>query len=220
MEVLVGVPVFRVPGLVQSCLSSLISTPADVLVIDNAADDDVKTLLRGFGKRVKIITNTENGYCNGGWNQILEYGISHGYDVIGLGSSDVTMHPGWYDAVVKRVQEHPREVFIPSIGEPVPNPDTNNVFVHPNTGWFFSFLPLEAAKLVYPIPRGLKHWYGDNHMYEVLKHHGIGHVLLNEVRCYHQQGGITVKVAEANSVIAQDGIEWERLKNAGTYSNW
>jgi hypothetical protein len=213
MKMLVGVPVFRVSGLVRTCLQALTNSPAHVLAVDNAADEDVKAVLREFGDRIHILTNAENGYCNGGWNRIMEYGLNHDYDVIGLGSSDVALHPGWYQAVEKRITEHKKEVLIPNIGPPWSNPNTENVLIHPYIGWHFSFLPREAVQLVYPIPRQLRHWFGDNHMYKVLvQQNGWQHVLLNEVRCDHQQSAVTSRVPEAGSVVEQDKIEWGRLQ--------
>src|SRR4029077_10288489 len=111
MKVLVGVSVFAVPDLVRSCLSSLTGTPADVLVIDNGAPEDVKTAVSRYG--VQTIFNAENGYCNGGWNQIMKYGLDNGYDIIGLGSSDVELFSGWYPILESRASRFSNEVWLP-----------------------------------------------------------------------------------------------------------
>ena len=212
-KILVGIPVFRVPGLVQLCLGSLVNTPATVLVIDNAADQDVKQVLRAFGESIKVITNTQNGYCNGGWNQIMKYGLENEFDIIALGSSDVTMHRGWYEPILKRFVEHDNEILIPAPGPGVKTPNPNNVLFNPQIGWHQSFLPRKAVELVYPIPVGLRHWFGDNHMYQTLIPKGWQTVLLNDVQCHHEQSAVTIRVPEAGSVVAQDKIEWERLSN-------
>ena len=132
MKVLVGIPVFRIGGLVQLCLASLVCTPATVLAVDNAADADVKQVLKTFGSSyVKAIVNEENRYCNGGWNQIMKYGLDNGFDVVALGSSDAVLHKGWYDAVLKRMREHNNEILFPSIGRGVVCPNTENVLINP-----------------------------------------------------------------------------------------
>lgn len=211
MKVLVGTPVFRLAGTVRNHLEPLAATPADILVIDNAADQDVKQVVASFGIRFTVITNETNGYCNGAWNQILEYGLQHDYDVIGLGTSDVTLHPGWYDVVTKRMQEFPKEVLIPAEGPPVSNP--SHLAVSFNTpGWYFSFMPKEAAKLAYPIPRTVKHWYGDTYMYYRLTTNGFKIVLMDQARCYHQTSSITAVTPESYDVIGQDHIEWAKLQ--------
>ena len=211
MKILVGTPVFRLGHSVKRCLKALVDTPADVLAVDNAADRDVRHVMSEFGNRILTIVNSANGYCNGAWNQILEYGINHGYDVIGLGTSDVTLHPGWYNVVARRMQEFPNEVLIPAIGQPVPNP--NYMAVSYNTpAWYFSFMSREAAKLAYPIPRTVKHWYGDTYMYYRLTTNGFKIVLMDEARCYHEESSVTRVTPEAYDVIGQDHIEWAKLQ--------
>lgn len=215
MKILVGVPFFRISGLARRCLESLVSTPATVLVIDNAADKDVKDLVANeFGGRVQTIVNQENRYCNGGWNQILEYGIQNGYDVIGLGSSDATLHPGWYDALCELSDKYKDEIWVPSIGGPVVGPDLRSIeYVHGGLAGFFTFLPRPAAEAVYPIPHTLRHWFGDQYMYETLRSKGWKVTLLNQVRAYHAQSAITVATPEAYAVIEQDKREWLLLGN-------
>ena len=111
MRMLVGVSVFAVPDLVRSCLKSLTGTPADVLVVNNCASPDVSSVVSQFP--VSTIVNTENGYCNGGWNQTMQYGLERGYDIIGLGSSDVELFPGWYSILENRSSRFSNEVWLP-----------------------------------------------------------------------------------------------------------
>lgn len=209
MKVLVGVPVFRVPDLVRDCLKSLTDTGADVLVIDNAADQDVKQLIAGFSDKITVIVNEYNMFCNGGWNQILRYGLDNEYDVIGLGSSDAVLHNGWYESIVKRFSHYEKEVVLPSIGEPVDKPDyTKADKVREGVPGFFSFLTKEAARIVYPIPSNLRHWFGDQYMFEKLRSQGWETVILQEVKAYHQQSAITFVTPEAYDIIKQDKMEW------------
>ncbi len=207
---LVGVPLFRVPDLVRSCLSSLVGTPATVLAIDNASDSDVKEVLQEFP--VTVVSNSSNKFCNGAWNQILEHGISFGYAVIGLGSSDAALHPGWYEAITSRFEEHPKEILVPSVREPVLNPDYHKA-THPVEGvaGYFMFMTREAAQLVYPIPHTLKMWYGDEYIFSTLIKHGWKVAVLEEVGAYHQQGSITYRTPEAYEAIEQDKRAWKDL---------
>src|SRR5271156_6261404 len=97
--------VFRVDSLVEKCIVSLIASSADVLVIDNASDWQVKQVIKRHKEKITVISTEENTYCNGGWNLILEYGIKNGYDLIGLGSSDATLKTGWKEALCNRADK-------------------------------------------------------------------------------------------------------------------
>lgn len=205
MKVLVGVSVFRVPDLVGHCLNSLVGCPADVLVVDNAADQDVKQVVQSFSGRVKTIVNASNGFCNGGWNQIMKYGLENNYDVIGLGSSDATLLSGWYEVLVKRVEQFPKEICIPNTSD-----GTETVYAESCAG-FFSFLPREAVDLVYPIPQGLQHWFGDQYIFEKLRSNGWKTAVVSDLKAQHQQSAITFRTPEAYTVIEQDKLAWRNL---------
>lgn len=211
MKVLVGIPVFRIKELVQRCLDSVIGTPSDVLVVDNASDEDVKDTISKY--KVVTITNSVNGFCNGAWNQILEYGLIHEYDVIALGSSDVKLHDGWFSAITNRFENYPKEVCLPSIGDPVNNPDFHKAeYANGGVPGYFTFLNRESAQKIYPIPKNLKHWFGDQHIFETLRSDGWKVAVLSEVRAYHNQSAITARTPEAYTAIEQDIKEWNKTQ--------
>ena len=210
MKVLVGVSVFAVPDLVKSCLTSLIGTPADVLVIDSKAADDVKDVISRLP--VNIIVSPENGYCNGGWNDIMRYGLMHNYDVIGLGSSDVELLPGWYDILERRMSQTSCEVCIPRQKSTKYQDFPEEVeYVQGGVAGYFSFLPRKAVELVYPIPHTIKHWFGDQYMFEKLRANGWKIAILNRMLAYHQQSAITAQNPEAYRVIEEDKKAWQAL---------
>jgi hypothetical protein len=212
MKILVGIPVFRVKDLVRRSINSAIGFPADVLVVDNNADADIKLMLkREYEGKVYVLKHDQNLYCNGGWNSILKYGIHSGYDIIGLGSSDVILHAGWHELITARAQ-HGNEVWIPRIAEPTTCRSSEDVTVVESQAGYFTFLPVEAAKLVYPIPSTIRHWFGDQYMFEKLRSEGWRTVIINNMTAHHQQSAITFRVPEAQGVIAQDKIEWEKLQ--------
>lgn len=223
MKILVGVPVFRVPELVERCIMSLKGTPADILVVDNAADAEVKLVLRRHDdsrqfKRsqnknpsIKVITTEVNTYCNGAWNVILDYGINNGYDIVALGSSDVVLKTGWYQALVNRAEKFNDEVWVPSVESAPINCEVQEY----NLGGFFNFLPRKAAELVYPIPRELRHWFGDTYMFNKLREKGWKICVLGSIVAHHEQSAITVRVPEAYEVIEQDKEAWSKYQNKG-----
>lgn len=202
MKLIVGVPVFRIPDLVRRCLTSLADSPADILVVDNAADLDVKAVLGEFSGKIQVITNATNTFCNGAWNKIMEYGLLQGYDLIGLGSSDAELLPGWHEALQQRMNCFSDEVWIPSLREGA------DVEYADSVAGYFSFLPRAAVKLVYPIPAGLKHWFGDQYMFEKLRRSGWKTAVLQSVKARHQQSAVTAATSEAYAVIEQDKLAW------------
>lgn len=207
---LVGIPVFRIPDSVRRCLESLMNTPADILVIDNAADADVKDVLKKFESRIKVITAPTNEFCNGGWNRIMKFGLEQGYDVIGLGSSDAMLHDGWYEAICSRFEKYEREILIPSVREPVSNPDFNKAqHVLGGIAGYYMFLSHNAAQEIYPIPERLKHWFGDTYILDSLRQRGWRVALLEEIGAYHEQSSVTSVTPEAYVAIDEDKKAWK-----------
>lgn len=211
MNLLVGIPVFRLPQLVRRCLRSVVGHNAMVLAIDNAADKDVKGLLADeFNDSVKVEVSPTNEYCNGAWNRIMRCGLDHGYDTIALGSSDAFLHPGWFAKLTHRVDTRTNEVWIPKIGAPTDEPDE----VATNLGGYFTFMPSAAVELVYPIPASIRHWFGDQYMYEKLRRKGWRTMVMSDVTAHHQQSAITAATPEAYAVIEADKVAWKALQDA------
>lgn len=210
MKLLIGIPVFRLPHLLRRCLESVVGIPGvDVLAIDNAADDAVKALLAAeFAHSVTVESAPTNEYCNGGWNRIMRHGLERGYDVIALGSSDACLHPGWLPKVVQRAETRPSEVWIPKIGAPSAGPDETAY----NIGGYFTFMPRAAVELVYPIPVQLRHWFGDQYMYEKLRLAGWRTMVTSDVTASHQQSAVTQATPEAYAVIESDKMAWKALQ--------
>lgn len=207
MRTLVGIPCFRLPDQVGRCLGSLIGNSVDVLAIDNAADADVKRVLHHFGNRITTITSPSNEYCNGAWNRILKHGLDQGYDIIGIGSSDAILGPGWLAALQARAAVFSDEVWLPRIGEPSEGVE----HVHGGVAGFFTFLPRRAAGIAYPIPSGLKMWFGDEIIYNRVRAAGFKVTILNTLKAQHEWSSVTAATPEAYTVIEQDKIEWKRL---------
>lgn len=208
MRVLVGVPAFRVPDLVKRCIDSIASTPADIMIVDNAADLDVKNVIQSYGSRVLVETNDQNRFCNGAWNQIMDYGYVNHYDVVGLGSSDAQLHAGWYEVLTERAANHKDEIWLPEVGEPGVGFTPEAVDITGGIAGYFSFLPKRAILPVYPIPLRFKHWYGDQHIFDTLRSIGWKVTVLRNMRSYHQQSAITAVTPEAYEAIRLDQIAW------------
>jgi hypothetical protein len=221
MRVLTGIPVFRIPDSVRRCLEALVHTPTDIFVVDNAADADVREVVKTFGDRIKVEVSPTNEFCNGGWNRIMKYGLENNYDVIGLGSSDATLHPGWYYAVCSRFRDYSGEVLIPSVREPITNPDhhkATTILPTKELPGFYMFIVASDVKKVYPIPAQMRHWYGDTYILGKLRNEeGRKITLLEEVGAYHEQGSVTFRTSGMSEITRQDEaawVEYQRVRNS------
>lgn len=215
MRVLVGIPAFRIPDLVRLCIASVANTPADILVVDNAADLDVKEVIRSYGSRVMVEANDQNRFCNGAWNQIMDYGYTNHYDIVGLGSSDAQLHAGWYETLTSRAETHKDEVWLPEVGEPGTGFTPEAEHITGGIAGYFSFLPHKAILPVYPIPLRFRHWYGDQHIFDTLRGLGWKVTVLRSMRAYHQQSAITSVTPEAYEAIKLDQIAWTTGSSQG-----
>jgi hypothetical protein len=212
-RILVGVPLFRVADLARRFLNSVAGTPVDIVIVDNNADADVKQVIKGFSKRATVLTSPENTFCNGGWNRIMQHALAGDYDIVGLGSSDVTMVGNWYSVLVDRWAMNLKEVWIPSL-TPIPS----DVYATSIAG-FTSFLPRAAVEHVYPIPAGLRHWFGDQYMFEKLRRAGWSTVVPAALRAEHEWSAVTARTPEAYGVIEQDKIAWRGYENLRVCGN-
>lgn len=205
MKVLVGMPAYKLGDVVQRTIEGMRYTPASVLVVDNASTPDVKQVLDGYSGHIDRITNDRNVGCNWAWNQILSHGLRHGYDLIGL-NTDVYLHPGWYDALLRNQQANPRDVVIVNTGKP----DTPDHWFS-TSGTPCTFWPREIAEAVYPIPPTLIHWFGDTYMLVKARNLGWNTRVIGSVRGDHHWSQITSRTPEVGPIIAADKAEWRRL---------
>lgn len=215
MKILIGIPLFRIAELAAHAIRAALDYQVDVLLIDNNADPDMKAVIDVFKEHpnISVIRNKENTFCNGAWNQILQFGIEHHYDLIGLSSSDVILPMGWAQALVYRAAKHKDEVYLPAIA-PVLNIISNVDSVEYVTGSVAgacTFLPPDAAKSIYPIPESLKMWFGDEWIYTILKQLGWKITILNNIQATHEQSAVTLATPEAYIRIEADKVAWPTL---------
>ena len=207
-KILIGLTVYRIPQIVINALDSVVESPVDIVVVDNDAEKAVKSVLQNYGTRIHVIRNETNLYCNGGWNQILGYGLQRDYDLIGFGSAH--FHPGWYETICKRFAEYPNEVWLPEIGEPAPSQNYHRAtHVAATSAGFFTFMPRAAVEKFYPIPSTLRQWFGDTYMYNRLESQGWRVMVLNDMRAYHQWSRVKDSNPIMPQVVEEDKREWE-----------
>jgi GT2 family glycosyltransferase len=104
---------------IQACLAALLEQTAcpDILVIDNASDDETVALARGFAakaeqkqRRLQIAVQPANLGYTAGANTALRslLAVASPYDVIALINQDVTLEPTWLSEVTSLISRSPR----------------------------------------------------------------------------------------------------------------
>lgn len=208
LKILVGIPVLYNDTTCLKAFRSVIEE-ADVLIIDNGAEDDVKQAIRIFkdelhGHGIFVIENEANKYVNPAWNQILKYFLdSEYYDQLIIMNSDLIMHKGWSQTLVNGIScvstggEHKQdeEVFA----------GTPGIAIHLNK---------EMAKLVYPLPKSIKIWFGDQFIYEKIRKAGYKTIIRANWMVHHWHNGSQTcqKLPEFQEIIAQDKLAWLEIE--------
>lgn len=207
-KILVGIPVLYNGSVCLKAFKSVIDE-ADLLIIDNGSDADVKEVINKmlseyqFTTRVNVIPYSKNIYVNPAWSVILEYFLESEYEQLVIINSDLIVQPGWSKYLEDNVwcivnggtYSVDTEVFEGIAG----------VFINFNK---------EMARLVYPLPESLKIWYGDTFIEKKFKKAGYKMIVKAGLLADHVHGGIVTvgQLPEFQEIIKQDMIEWETIK--------
>jgi hypothetical protein len=203
-SILVGIPVIYNGNILIKSVKSVIRE-ADVLIIDNNSEPDVKNALNLLSNQgnISIIRNPKNVYVNPAWNQILSYFLASNYEQLVIMNSDLIMWAGWSEELTTDA------CYIPSDGK-------LKVFeeVFKGTPGVFIHLTKECAHMVYPIPKSIKIWFGDEWIYTILRKYGIKTIIHPRIICEHYQSGSqsVKKLPEFQEIIEQDKIAWKEIK--------
>jgi len=210
-RVLVGIPVLYNGAVCLQAFKSVIDE-ADLLIVDNGAEADVKEAINQIHVynngciRVGLIRNAKNEYVTHAWNQILGAFLDENcpYEQLVIMNSDLIMQPGWSKYLEDNVwcivngghYSVDTEVFEGIAG----------VFINFNKA---------MARLVYPLPEKLKIWFGDTYIEKKFKNAGYKMIVKAGLKANHVHGGsVTVRhLPEFQEVIQQDMIEWETIKH-------
>jgi len=196
LKILVGIPTIGPAHLTQMAIDS-VYPEADVLVVDNNADDETKLVL--LREDIYVIANEQNEYVNKAWNQILEAFLESGYETLVIMNSDLIMSPGWSRKL------NPKQICIPTDGS-----HTEDVVVTEGTPGVFIHLSRDMAEIVYPIPEYIRIWFGDNWCFSILRALGYQTVVKSGLISNHYNGGSQSVNAVPNKaeIIEQDKANW------------
>ena len=206
--ILASFPIYNEPEITKHAIASL--GDVDKFFVINTPE--LEYLVKGYD----YVVNKVNNYCNGGWNQAMRVFLAGDWEYLALGSSDVILSKDWH----KKIPNTKNEVWVPTY-----SPDLEKMKNWRGTikeliggvAGVFTVLPREAVKIVYPIPRELKLWFGDEYMYGKLRATGW-HVCQSEFTAFHYGSLSIFSNPKSNSIIESDKLAWEKFKeNNGKY---
>lgn len=205
-RILVAIPVLYNGETCLKAFKSVVNE-ADLLIIDNGAEIDVKQAIKQIWfeyPNVKVIQNQENLFVNPAWNQIIEYFLNSQYDQLVIMNSDLIMSAGWSKELEDGISA-------------VPNDGNQKLdeIVFQGTPGIFIQLNKEMAKLVYPIPDSIRVWFGDLWAYTKIRKAGYRTIVKANLIAQHWHNGSQTcqKLTNFQEIIAQDKIAWESIKD-------
>jgi hypothetical protein len=216
---LVGIPVLFGVDHTREAIESCIHPQADVLIVDNNAPEPVKNVIKEFDGKITVKVNEKNEFVNPAWNYILEYFLRYkDYTHVVIFNSDAILPPNWpleldkfykqfgnfaipvpYETLDKRFAWQEQDINAPIKYE----------LIKGGIRGICIILTREQTERIYPIPDGIKVWYGDNWIYEILRETEQCTWMLYNMTVYHALSQNVSIVPEAIPQIEEDKEWWE-----------
>jgi hypothetical protein len=217
---LVGIPVLFGVDHTREAIESCIHEQSDVLIVDNNAPEPVKNVIKEFDGKVIVKVNNQNEFVNPAWNYILQYFLSYKeYTHVVLFNSDAILPPNWpleldkfykrfgnmgipvpYETLDKRFAWQEQDIKVPIKYELIEGGIRGTCII----------LTRKQVEYIYPIPDGIKVWFGDNWIYEILRKIECVTWMLYNITVYHALSQNIINVPEAIHQIEEDK-EWWKL---------
>lgn len=202
MNILASFPIYNIPEVTQAAISSL--EGVDTYFVVNTPE------LAWLVATKPHVVNKVNNYCNGGWNQAMRYFLKGQWQYLALGCSDVIMQNNWQHKIPQEVKQVWVPTYAPNL-ELMQNWAGYTQELFGGVAGAFTVLPRAAVELVYPIPRSLKLWFGDEWMYSRLRKHGWK--VMQADFCAFHYGSLSIYSSSAhNEVIEADKRAWEKAR--------
>ena len=219
MRILIGMPCLFGSDHTRMAIESVIDAPmTDLLMIDNGAPQDVKSIINFYHSRtdVHIISNEKNIYVNPAWNQIMKFFLEwKQYDYLIIMNSDLIMQDDWYQALqlFYSKEENKNKIPVPIVSDNIHVKDIDDTDFWKLTGGIagvFIVLPRKVVELCYPIPESIKIWFGDNWIYDIARKNGFECGVLNNLRAMHYHNGSqnVGRVEGISELIENDKLAW------------
>ena len=106
-EITASIVTYRSGPVIVSCLQNLLAStrrPLDVVVFDNASDDDTLARLQPFTGRVRVVAHPVNLGFGQGHNRALADAAGAYFLLL---NPDIAVPPGSLDQLVRHLEEHP-----------------------------------------------------------------------------------------------------------------
>lgn len=220
-KILVGIPVVSGYKHTQDAINSVVNKPnVHVLIIDNNATDDVKELFKSYKclDNFKVIVNEKNVYVNPAWNQIIDFFLQSDCEILCLMNSDLTLQNNWHEVLRYWYYFKDKCSFVPTLVTDcvkverlkhvdafggIPTKLDNGI-----AGVFITLNKLQC-EIVYPIPSGIKVWFGDNWIYNLLR--GVGHNVyaVDNLIAFHGLSQTIDRVEGVTEIIESDKVQWD-----------
>lgn len=149
-------------------------------------------------------------YCNGGWNKAMEHFLAGDWDYLLLSSDDVILSKGWSQRIIHKGMTVYVPEYLPT-AEGLENHMTPLLIeLTSSINGACTLLPREAVQLIYPIPKELKMWFGDQYMFTKLRKAGYK-VMQGAFMAFHY-GQQSLDNPHAQAVIAEDKLAWPAIE--------
>ena len=138
----------------RKCLRSLaaLSSPASVVVVDNASDEDPTQSLKQEFPAVHLIRNSVNAGWSGGNNAGIRFALARGADFIILLNNDTTVHPDLVARLLAAAEAHPQCGIIGPVIRYMDEPELamtdGTLFNRPGYPGFFQRQPVPEREAV------------------------------------------------------------------------
>ena len=211
-SILVGIPVIYCEDCVYQCIKSVESQADEVFIIDNNSTVGIKEIISGKN----VLTNSTNVFVNPAWNQIMEKFLTSAHDYLIILNSDLVLKPGILNKIRETDIDYEKTIMLPNpVNEfSVNPPDTVNEIPGGFPG-IMIVLSKEMCRAVYPIPTGLKLWFGDDWIFGKLKKLNYTLNIYSEMEVIHINGGSrsVFNLPNYTDIIEEDKVIWETVKH-------
>ena len=207
----------------KECIESVVYKEGiDLLLIDNGAEDSVKRLLKSYENHfdsVKVLHNEVNTFVNPALNQGLQYFLEHPeYEYLILINSDLILYNNWDEVVRKRLAVNPDEICMPKIIDDklfenisVGSDVVEGTIITGGVNGVFMIMNRKQAQIISPFPSEILIWFGDNHVYDILRGVGYKTVMSDNFLGFHHMSQNVQKVIGISEMIETDKVNWATI---------
>lgn len=224
MKVLVAMPCVNNVHVTTECLDSIVNHPVDILLCQNGATPEIKELFASYAKEyshkiVGILDVVVNDGLNPALNMFLYYFLEHPeYTHMAIINSDIILNRKWLKIITSAIRHYGEEIsWMPTevdklrvFGEPDMH-DLDSKEIKGGVPGIFMWFTRRHAAMVYPMPKEIKIWFGDNWAYDIYRGVGYHTMMLKNLWCFHH-GSSTIKTLESTSPwIEADKVAWSTM---------